>query len=368
MQLKSMQNLRALAAILVFLLHITPLAAQMNGDRTWVIPVTIVNSLGHAGVDIFFVISGVVMSFCLQENQHEPPLFRLVYFLLRRLWRIYPLYWITMISAIIVTPGGFTPNILNIFLIEPTIDFAIAWTLCYEIRFYLVISMLLLFPQKIRIMLLFIWAYFQFCYALREFVIPQPPIPGASLKDPVMLEFLFGVAAGYIYQWRLIFTLRPFLIGCSLGLYAAAALTISASSNPHDFVETWRALFYGIPSALLVLYFISTETHLKTPKFALLSLVGDLSYSIYLWHIPLIILVKRSAFFASGVSFFLANLVLLAFLSFLSFQTIEVPSIRYGRAMANRTLEFLSSLRHSRWVEFGQFNLSSNAIIMSCFF
>ena len=308
------------------------------------------------------------MSFCLQENHHEPPLFRLVYFLLRRLWRIYPLYWITMISAIIVTPGGFTPNILNIFLIEPTIDFAIAWTLCYEIRFYLVISMLLLFPQKIRIMLLFIWAYFQFCYALREFVIPQPPIPGASLKDPVMLEFLFGVAAGYIYQWRLIFTLRPFLIGCSLGLYAAAALTISASSNPHDFVETWRALFYGIPSALLVLYFISTETHLKTPKFALLSLVGDLSYSIYLWHIPLIILVKRSAFFASGVSFFLANLVLLAFLSFLSFQTIEVPSIRYGRAMANRTLEFLSSLRHSRWVEFGQFNLSSNAIIMSCFF
>lgn len=50
-----MQNLRALAAILVFLLHITPLAAQMNGDRTWVIPVTIVNSLGHAGVDIFLL-------------------------------------------------------------------------------------------------------------------------------------------------------------------------------------------------------------------------------------------------------------------------------------------------------------------------
>jgi peptidoglycan/LPS O-acetylase OafA/YrhL len=148
--LNNIQALRFYAAFAVVLYHSRKLFMELGlqGDTFlyWA-------KFGNFGVDVFFVISGYVMWYTTREAGRDAG--TALDFLRRRLFRIYLGYWPFYILAAAVTlligerdPGNIY-WLESFFLLNPTIRhqvLGVAWTLSYELYFYLMFTVLILLP------------------------------------------------------------------------------------------------------------------------------------------------------------------------------------------------------------------------------
>src|SRR5438876_1283510 len=151
--LEGIQILRAVAALLVVFHHaLEESRAAIPGPKSpdWL------TTFGAAGVDIFFVISGFIMlyvSFPAGGPPASPQSF-----LFSRITRIYPLYWIclaTIIALKSVVRSSSLPGDPNVFLGSILLlpgDYMIlgpAWTLVYEMYFYIIFAATLIFGKPL---------------------------------------------------------------------------------------------------------------------------------------------------------------------------------------------------------------------------
>jgi exopolysaccharide production protein ExoZ len=116
------------------------------------IPLGYFFSFGHAGVDFFFVLSGFIITYVHRADIGNPR--RLNQYLWKRVTRIYPLYW--FVTAIVLIFASFSAEklarldawhvIASLALIpharEPLLG--VAWTLQYEMLFYLTFAIAIL--------------------------------------------------------------------------------------------------------------------------------------------------------------------------------------------------------------------------------
>lgn len=94
-----LDGLRAVAVALVFLNHYAPVSA--------IAPLAFLRHVGWTGVDLFFVLSGFLITGILVDTRDSPRYFRDFY--IRRSLRIFPLYYLTLTIALVwmaVTDGG----------------------------------------------------------------------------------------------------------------------------------------------------------------------------------------------------------------------------------------------------------------------
>jgi peptidoglycan/LPS O-acetylase OafA/YrhL len=155
-QIRSMEGLRGLAVFLVFLVHYVTLAEpwMLRETLTW----NLANSLrgiGHAGVDLFFVLSGYLIYGTLIVKVRP-----LLPYLRRRVQRIYPAFLAVFALYLLLSwllpqeskiPQGLlaasvylVANLLllpGLFPIEPMIT--VAWSLSYEMFYYLLVPSLI---------------------------------------------------------------------------------------------------------------------------------------------------------------------------------------------------------------------------------
>jgi len=124
-----------------------------------------VHWFGYAGVDLFFVLSGFIITMIGRKDLGRPE--RLGPFVLRRLWRIYPPYW----AALALTFGLWAliaPSLLYSCTAGELIETAallppmprllpIAWSLSYELLFYGVFAGLILLPRRVGGPVLTLW-------------------------------------------------------------------------------------------------------------------------------------------------------------------------------------------------------------------
>ena len=139
-ELIGIQYLRGLAALLVVVHHIIECQYNFAGAR--MIPREIV-LVGSVGVDLFFVISGIIMMVSSFPRDRRP--LRPLEFLKRRGQRIYPLYWcfaalILLIGAVGVSSGEHrtVDDLIRSLLLLPSKVglLSYAWTLQDEVYFY----------------------------------------------------------------------------------------------------------------------------------------------------------------------------------------------------------------------------------------
>src|SRR6187402_2932519 len=97
MRLRHLDFLRGLAVILVLFRH----HAFINNTH----------NAGWIGVDLFFVLSGYLVSGLLFEEYMRTKHLRVGRFLWRRALKIYPAFWVMLLATLIVASFGFTPNI-----------------------------------------------------------------------------------------------------------------------------------------------------------------------------------------------------------------------------------------------------------------
>ena len=158
--LQGIQCLRAVAALLVVFLHAVECQEKYGrGTLPWV--ATLNTSFG---VDIFFVISGLIM--VLVTDGRMNGLSGAAVFLRKRLIRIVPPYWFyttVIVATALLVPQAFDRfridvlHVVQSYLFLPAPNPAgqvlpvliVGWTLCYEMYFYLVLAALLLFPPRL---------------------------------------------------------------------------------------------------------------------------------------------------------------------------------------------------------------------------
>lgn len=259
-------------------------------------------SLGAYGVDLFFVISGfVIYTSANRLNGRSQAL----NFLWHRFRRINPIYYAATLITLIVwlpsfwrhaRPAPPDAQILTSAILFPVLNNQLpiltqAWTLSFEWYFYFLFFLLILagVQKKTKLLSAVLISLIILGWFLRRW-----PLGFLGLyTDPLIFEFLLGVGTAYLCQrWtpgkKSIQAILWLGIGLSLTLMLTGFYNFEAIPAPE--IRSLRyvhALCWGSSAALVVTGCVLLERSGSTgffQKHPLLLLLGDASYSIYLFH------------------------------------------------------------------------------------
>lgn len=278
----SVQYLRAGAALAVVFFHANSISQEYFGN-SWC-------RFGAAGVDVFFVVSGLIM-WLTASGQNSP-----VEFMRNRIIRIVPLYWgMTLLLFAGWTLAKTAPpfaDLLKSLLFVPHVSMRtgeinplliVGWTLNFEMFFYAVFAAVLCFNKRWRGPLLFAALISMVSAGL--FLLPAAGPVQTVYTAPLLIEFVMGCLIGILFQRRLM--PRRF-VGASIGL-VGIILLIGADGSAAD-LGAARLFYWGLPAFLIVIGTISFEPVKK--RQSILMLLGAASYSIYLVHTTVIAFFK----------------------------------------------------------------------------
>ncbi|MDE1567929.1 acyltransferase family protein [Aquabacter sp. P-9] len=314
---------------------------------------------GYVGVDIFFVISGYLITKLLAQDL-EAQRFSLLTFYDRRVRRIVPAYaavaLATSVAALILLPPGMlvafgkslqaaSTFFANRYFLSATGYFGAApdeqwllhtWSLSVEEQFYLawpLLLALLFHPRLARIRPYVIWALViaSLVVSTRNAVLRPGPAFYNSLGR--FWELLLGsvLALGYLPRLRTIFQAE------GVALVGLGLIGFAYASFGHGTIFPGATALVPTVGALCLIW--AGEDGRTTWVGRLLALaplvwIGLISYSLYLWHWPIIaihrFLTFRSPELVEGIGLFAAMLVLSA----LSWRFVEAPFRRHGPAQA----------------------------------
>jgi exopolysaccharide production protein ExoZ len=297
-KLESLQLGRAAAVLSVLFFHITGLSVEYQHGcfyNPW-------TRVLRAGVDVFFVISGVVMVVTTYRRLEQTGTGKR--FVIHRISRIYPpylfltailtVYWIARPNATINSHSGGV-DLLGSYTLWPSVKglpfVQVSWSLSYEMMFYLVFFCMIIFVTKSwfpRALILWSLAVFAGCatIALDSSGALLRAFPRAAfLFSPLVLEFVAGCFIG------LAFLKVKFVAGRISVIVAAGLFTLEAAVFQIGNYETingpiFRVLLFGPPAAFLVYGLLAWEGEtrsLQVPRWVIRC--GDMSYSIYLVHL-----------------------------------------------------------------------------------
>jgi len=332
------QYARALAAMMVVVFHLQPQFLRMGfAPPLW--------SGLAAGVDIFFVISGLIMWITTCDRPVSP-----LTFLGRRLVRIVPLYWLaTSVTVIlmIVAPSVLQTARFDLGHVIASYAFLAwhnpgtgaydpvvipGWTLNYEMAFYLVFAALLLVGRSYRLLLV---------AALFGALAWLGSAPGAAhsgqmafYTSPIMLEFVFGMALGELHA-RTDWVQRLGRKGGLLAVVCGFALLVAGPALAPGLP---RFLVFGVPALAVVAGALALDVLGALRESRWLLLLGNASYSLYLTH-PFVLSALSQIWrkghldaLPGGLAVFAVLAVLLCcLLAALSYRLVELPLIAFFR-------------------------------------
>ena len=249
------------------------------------------------------MISGFVM-ITSTWNEFAAPAISLRFFL-RRLTRVYPAYWIVMIPIVLLylyaphaVNGTQTirPSIAASLLLVPQIGkplLTVSWTLVYEIFFYIVFAFVLAFDRRWCLPLVFVWGVVTLM--LGAALAPLHNRWADVYTNSISIEFILGICAGYLVRARgALWPIASLVLGLVLiGVADRWYEAIDAAAGLHG---SLRFLCIGIPAALIFNGAVGLETRYALIAPAALQRLGNASYSLYLWHVPLSILIERTTY------------------------------------------------------------------------
>lgn len=304
--LQSVQMLRAVAATMVLLYHLVttaaygwlPVAGVSDAARSNFSLAELVRAIGFGGVDLFFVISGVVMVYSSWDHLGEPREARP--FLKRRVARIYPLYWVC--TAAVLALAWLQPElasrnklawpaVVKSLLLWPQAEYpivAVGWTLTFEMYFYLVFAALIVLPRRLFLGAIACWAVATlplfWHFDRPEF--KQTADGHLSLPlfaSPLALEFIAGCAIGWLAR-RSPMPAGMFTLTAGVVMLVVLGGYVGTHFPQEACHGLWRVAIFGTASTLIAHGCIAMERDgsLTIPNW--LKQCGDASYSLYLTH------------------------------------------------------------------------------------
>lgn len=304
---------------------------------------------GFVGVDIFLVISGYLMT-AIILGKLEQDRFSLIGFYSARFARIYPALGTICIVAMIAGYFLLTPDeyralaeqatstallVSNILFWRQEGYFSVAseykfllhtWSIAVEWQFYLLYPILLVIIRRIPLLwrnrLFLLWATLVLSAVLCILVAAWKPSAGFYMLPTRMWEMLAGGLA-FLHRHRL--SSRRITSVCSLvGGFLLILCAIPFHHGP------WPGIFTFLPVAGTALVIGAGFSQLAVGRIAPVYYTGLWSYSIYLWHWPIIVAMRYTEVDGQPV-WIAAGLVLSVLMGFISWRYIEMPSRRFFR-------------------------------------
>ena len=330
---------------------------DINGLRAWAVAAVIVYhfgipglSGGFVGVDVFFVISGFLMTGILVRHLEQgrgagaiiwdfyvararrilPALIVLCAALLALgWWLLVPMNY-RMLGSHVVAALAFFSNIkfwreAGYFANASNENWLLhTWSLAVEGQFYLLLPLVLLVVWKLRPTRLAIAIAISLgllvSFALSVVLTPRMPSAAFYLLPTRAWELLAGGLVFFLGN-RLAFTPRQRTLMETVGFGAVIAAIVGFDSSSEW--PGWRAHVPVIGSVLVLLAAQSRSLWTGT---AFAQWIGTRSYSIYLWHWPIVVALVYMERETEPIVIF-AGLALTLILGHLSYRWIEYPTV-----------------------------------------
>jgi len=365
----SLDLLRLLAVVLVLGRHmehppqIFPSLLQALVDR-W-------HLCGGQGVDLFFVLSGFLVSGLLFAEYKRHGDIAVQRFYLRRGWKIYPAFYFLLAFSYICHPLVYGQKIRDRLFYSDLLFIQSyqqgfwnhTWTLAVEEHFYILLPLLLLLlvrrnrgtanpfralPAIVGAVAVVVLLTRIINYAVRTDYSFHTHAWNTHLRID---SLFFGVLLGYAYHFHhasLTHNLRRWRYGL-LALGAAlffVVLPLGAYSRPYDHTFGFTQIYLGAAAILVGTLLCQIPDNRVTRALAAL---GSYSYSIYLWHMALMYWVMprlrdagvpwsiRTALYLGGAFVIGIAMAKLLELPVLAFRDRMFPS-RSGSALATMPL------------------------------
>lgn len=344
-------GLRFIAALGVVFCHFETVIAPIGDHHFWYV-------LGGNGVALFFVLSGFVIAGSLASRRQS---YR--DYAVHRFARIVPVYWLSLLATLLLfmfagwqysAAESMNPTnaerirsfLINAFAIQAWFPNTViqqfwnapAWSISSELFFYLCAPIILIRLKASKFLFVYLWGltallvtgYYLIAASLLGST--SPWLDAYPIRLPLfgLLPFLFGMA---LYRHDATATTVPkdrtLAIGLTVILIVAINWTIAKEQGTVGWNRSAIYLFYllAVPSYALLIYFLIRDQGIisKLLSQPLMILLGNASYSLYLFHWIALLVILRHGELPLGIGYTSVYLLALSLFSIGVYQLFEKP-------------------------------------------
>ena len=319
---------------------------------------------GFLGVDVFFVISGfLITSIILQDISQNK--FSFLNFYSRRIKRLFPALFLVCIVSIPIAYFNYRPDELKFFgLTLTSVIFFLSnilfynttsyfndianhspllhtWSLSVEEQFYLLFPVLIfIFNKKLSMKFFLIFIIF---ISLASLIWSE--YSSVNSKDNyfyLLSNRIFELGIGVICSYVLFYVkkknqdnlLKSILLNDILAILGLIFIIVSFFIfDDYSNMPGLLSLLPTLGTGVFILTIRENSLLSRVMSFKYFVGLGKISYSLYLWHFPLIIFFPE----LKNSNFIYLSIILLIFLSFLTWKFLEQP-VRYNLNFSNKSI------------------------------
>jgi peptidoglycan/LPS O-acetylase OafA/YrhL len=314
-----LNGLRFFAALAVVITHVELLKGQMGLPNAWTHPVLF--NLGGLGVYFFFVLSGFLITYLLLSEKQHTGSVHIWNFYVRRMLRIWPLYYFIVILGFFVFPhfpilklawheqyfeqGFWLKFWLNVLML-PNLALALfpaiphigqIWSIGVEEQFYLLWPWLV---KKGRVFLRSIFVLFLMIVVIKSAVLAVSIYyPGNRLiivlKSFVAMskiECMAIGAAGAYFLFKKDQRVLSVVYNTYIQVLAFIGIPLLIYFTPSS-LQDGIHMVYSILFLVIILNVASNPESLLKLENRALNMLGSISYGIYMYHMFVVVLVIR---------------------------------------------------------------------------
>jgi peptidoglycan/LPS O-acetylase OafA/YrhL len=367
----ALDGLRGIAVLTVFLFH------YGGGTHSSLLPMRVfgyINKGGWAGVTLFFVLSGFLITGILWDSRGKPHWWR--NFVMRRTLRIFPLYYASIVLVVLAAalkgtlyptlrliwiPAFFLQNMPHLNGLVDRIPSPLGlfhfWSLAVEEQFYLLWPAVLFLQRSRSRARTLCLGIFLFACIFRLLIWRLAPNPD-QFSEFLLTRAGELAAGGWLAlayrgpEWSRVKAVAPYAALAGL----AGFLVSGVLNGTFELIGSWQAIV-GLPcitvcaAALLVLA-MEPGVVQRCAEAAWLRWLGGISYGVYVFHmlfLGIFIAIEQKIFGSRSQFVTSAALLLIAAVgsvcsAWLSFHFFEQPFLKLKNRFSNRSVETASKI------------------------
>ena len=352
---KGLNGIRFFAALMVIVTHIEGFRNKLglpNYNKFTAF-------LGKQGVNIFFVLSGFLITYLILEELKKTKFLDIKKFYIRRVLRIWPLYFLILILGYFVFPNSFYPTyfpnptesylteklLLNVFFLPNLVLYCfgsyfatgVLWSVGVEEQFYLIwpwfykkihsyssIIKAIIFLIVLKIFILVIWEFAGNFYFLKV-------ISKLMSHDVILIGCLFGSYLHSTKSRKIIYS-KVTIVLSIIFIIMLLAVKLLLRFDDMGVLNSFFGLCYGV-----IIVNISTNPNFSIKlEHPVLNYLGRISYGIYMYHSIFIALgiflfkkILLEGDFVGSLILYLFTVISTLIVSTLSYNYFEKPFIRF---------------------------------------
>ncbi|CAG5008807.1 O-acetyltransferase OatA [Dyadobacter sp. CECT 9275] len=310
----NLNGIRCIAALLVVFHHLEQAKEALHLPNVYEVP--IIQHAGRLGVGLFFVLSGFLISFLLLSEKERYGNIDIKKFYLRRVFRIWPIYFLIVLLSLFVFPhigllsfpeieknitDHYTERLFLLMIVLPNYAFVLydlpywcaqTWSIGVEEQFYYLWPWLIKYTKKrIPIFLLFVTLTIVMLFLGLHFL--NAPSREENLKIIATFIGQFRIqtmALGGFCAW-LVFKDKEKVLSfifrkdIQIATYGVLLLLFLSGVHFNGFLEVY-SLFFGF----FVLNLSCNPKSIISLENPVISYLGKISYGLYVYHVVVIVL------------------------------------------------------------------------------